>query len=137
MTSLNIRNKRAYVHISKSHSSRESLEVLKQIDEKIPCIQTDNGSEFNKDFHQYCLKNNIKHFFTYPYSPKQNAFIERFNRTLSEEFIVWHRDLMIKGDMETLKTKLKEYLDYYNNRRPHSSLGFLSPMQYLRANLAD
>ena len=53
----------------------------------IKTIQTDNGSEFAKNFHNFCLKENITHYFTYPRSPKMNAHIERFNRTLQEEFI--------------------------------------------------
>lgn len=50
-------------------------------------VQTDNGSEFLGVFDQYCQTHDIPHFFTYPRSPRINGGIERFNRTIQEEFI--------------------------------------------------
>jgi len=55
-------------------------------------IQTDNGSEFEKHFRTYVRKNNIVHFNSYPRRPKENAYVERFNRTLKEQYINWHRE---------------------------------------------
>jgi len=48
-------------------------------------VNTDNGSEFLKNFEQACNKMNIQHFFTYPRTPKMNPLAERFNRTIQEE----------------------------------------------------
>lgn len=57
-------------------------------------IQTDNGSDFAKYFHEACERSHLVHYHTYPRSPKMNAYIERFNRTLSEDFIQQHRGLL-------------------------------------------
>lgn len=63
----------------------------------------------------------------YPHTPKMNAHIERFNRTLEEEFIMWRKHLMVDRDnLEKVNEKLQEYVHYYNTVRPHPSLGFVS-----------
>jgi hypothetical protein len=35
----------------------------------------------------YLKENNLTHFWNYPRSPKSNAYIERFNRTIKEQFV--------------------------------------------------
>ena len=58
-----------------------------------------------------------------------NAHVERFNRTVSEEFIVYHRALL-RDDLITFNTELTEWLEWYNEERPHEALGFLTPLEY-------
>lgn len=62
----------------------EKLELVAPF--KVKAIKTDNGREFLGEFDNYLSKNNIKHYFSYPRTPKSNAYIERFNRTIQEEF---------------------------------------------------
>jgi len=132
VTSINIQTRHVQVLLSKNHTSNPTATLLRKLDNPL-CVQTDNGSEFMKDFHSECLKRNIPHYFTYPCTPKMNAFIERFNRTLEEEFIMWNRRLMMNvTSFETLNIALQEYINYYNTTRPHSSLGYLSPIQYTK-----
>jgi len=50
-------------------------------------IQTDNGSEFHKYFMDYLKERKIKHYWNYPDRPYCNGRIEKFNRTIQEEFI--------------------------------------------------
>ncbi len=57
------------------------------MDGKIENIQTDNGSEFKKYFEQGCNKLNLNHYYSRVRTPRDNPDIERFNRTLQEEFI--------------------------------------------------
>jgi transposase InsO family protein len=57
-------------------------------------VLTDNGSEFKKHFHN-SLAQQQTHWFTYPKTPKMNAHCERFNRTLQEEFVDYHRTDLI------------------------------------------
>ena len=52
---------------------------------KIKAVNTDNGSEFLANFEKFCRDNKVIHFFTYPRSPKMNAVIEKFNRTIQKE----------------------------------------------------
>ncbi len=136
VNAIDIKTRKAFSHLSINHSSKGTREIFKTIDIKIDELQTDNGSEFLDLFHEYCEKHNIKHNFIYPSTPKMNAHIERFNRTLEEEFIKWNRHLMYDRDkIDELKERLKTYIDWYNNERPHTSLGFISPMMYINNNL--
>lgn len=95
----------------------------------IHTIQTDNGGEFMARFHEYVESEDLKHVFTYPHSPKINGVVERFNRTIQEEFI--NRNDEIYYDLEAFQIKLDQYLDWYNYRRPHASLNHVSPMTFI------
>jgi len=101
---------------------------------KIARIQTDNGSEFEKYFREHIEKEKIVHFHNYPRCPKMNAFIERFNRTIQEEFIDWHRQLLADS-LDGFNHKLIDWLLWYNTKRPHWSLGLKSPLQYIISKL--
>ena len=93
-------------------------------------VQTDNGSEFADHFETLCGREGITHFHAYPRSPKMNAEIERFNRTLSEAFISRHRPLLAY-DIEEFSRQLMDWLLWYNSRRPHWSIGLISPLRYI------
>ena len=64
---------------------------------------------------------NLKHNFIYPRCPRINGFIERANRTLQEEFIDLHLNLLSE-DIDEFNRKLMDYLVWYNTERPHESL---------------
>jgi hypothetical protein len=98
---------------------------------KVHTIQTDNGSEFLGDFHDYLESLEIKHFFSYPRSPRINGVIERFNRTFQEEHV--ERTMEWWCDKETATAKLTKYLEWYNLVRPHASLGYQTPMATLNS----
>jgi transposase InsO family protein len=113
-----------------SCNAKSLLEVFRQ-NNLVSVVQTDNGSEFMKDFDHYLSKEKIDHIFTYPHSPKINGVIERFNRTLQEEFVercdsLWH-------DWAKADEKLTKYLNWYNEIRPHQSLKQISPMTFARS----
>jgi transposase InsO family protein len=91
-------------------------------------VQTDNGSEFALHFDRACEKMKLERFHTYPRSPKMNAHVERFNRTLDEEFLKQHRALM-RDDVKGFNDALIDWLLWYNSERPHHSLGLKSPFQ--------
>jgi len=96
---------------------------------KIKAVKTDNGLEFLANFHQYLVKSGIRHYFSYPKTPTSNAYVERFNRTIQEEFVEANLDSF--KDTQIFNQKLMDYLLFYNTIRPHQSLGYLTPMQYL------
>jgi transposase InsO family protein len=97
-------------------------------------IQTDNGSEFYKLFHEACLGLGIKHYWNYPRSPKMNAKIERYNRTIQEEFVDYHLDDMAY-DLNSFNYQLMDYLLWYNTERPHWTLKLKSPLRALLESL--
>ena len=91
LTALDVESKFAFAYAFTSHSSKSAAEFLQTFKAVAPLslthVQTDNGSEFAAHFDVALDQEGIVHFHTYPRSPKQNAEIERFNRTLSEAFI--------------------------------------------------
>lgn len=103
------------------------LEAIAPFETK--AIKTDNGMEFLGDFDAYLNRKGIVHYFSYPRTPKSNAYIERFNRTIQEEFVDEHLDLF--GDMHTFNDKMMDYLIYYNTVRPHKSLNYQTPMGFM------
>lgn len=132
ITAIDVATKYATCVHAGNPSSRKSLELLMKLLAEYPValrvIQTDNGSEFLGVFDQYCQDKSIPHLFTYPRSPRINGGIERFNRTIQEEFIN-RTDSLLLGSNE-ITTALHHYLDWYNEIRPHQSLGYLSPSRY-------
>lgn len=112
--------------------SKESLiEFRRAYNYAVRVIQTDNGSEFLGEFNTYTKQQNIKHEFIYPRSPKINGVVERFNRTIQEEFLV--RQDEISYDKNLFKQKLTNYLIWYNTKRPHQSLNYMTPKDYLNS----
>jgi len=94
--------------------------------------QTDNGQENLGEFDDELLRRNIPHVFSYPRCPKINTYIERYNRTIQEEFI--DNNLDIIHDEKLFNRELADYLIFYNTERPHKSLDLKSPIDYLILN---
>jgi transposase InsO family protein len=138
VTAINTKNRFAFAYTYTNHLSLAASDFIKKLQASAPFpithIQTDNGSEFAYHFRDYLEKQNIIHYHIYPHSPNMNAYIERFNRSLSEEFIKWHR-ATLAHDLLLFNQKLIDYMIYYNTERPHHSLSLLSPLEYIMSNL--
>ena len=123
----------SFAYSTNSHTSKEASFVLRAITKSFPYqIQyalTDNGSEFMKEFEHELQKQSSIHWYTYPRSPKMNAHVERFNRTIQEEFVDWHMDLL--KDPYEFNKKVSDWLVWYNTKRPHKSLNLQSPIQFI------
>ena len=99
---------------------------------KIKKWQNDNGHENLGLFQQRLKQDGIKQVFSYPRCPKINAYVERFNRTLREEFLNVNGILIKeKDDFDKL---LIDWLVYYNSKRPLFSLNLKAPLQYILIN---
>ncbi|WP_281340817.1 integrase core domain-containing protein [Sulfurihydrogenibium sp. YO3AOP1] len=113
-----------------SKNAKDFLEkLIKAIPFEIKGIQTDNGSEFLGEFSKALKKKDIKHYFNYPRYPKGQAYVERMNRTLQDEFIMYYEDYELK-DVYEFNKKMMEYMLWYNIERPHHSLNKKSPIAY-------
>lgn len=136
MCTIDIFTKYALVKRVNTLSSKNAKKTFKAFQEsspsKVHTVQTDNGSEFLANFHKYLEEEDIKHKFIYPRLCKVNGVVERFNRTVQEEFI--KRNDEIYYDLDKFEKKLIKYLYWYNNKRPHYALGYLSPMQFIKSN---
>lgn len=91
-------------------------------------VQTDNGSEFEHHFHRFLKEQNILHYFNYPRHPQSNAHIERFQRTLQEQYVNWSE--YEPHDTKPFNHGLVHWLLWYNTQKPHHSLGRLPPLRY-------
>jgi len=138
VTAIDKESKFAFAYAYKNHSSDATTDFMKKFKSVAPVslthIQTDNGGEFAKHFEVYLEKNNVVHFHTYPRCPQMNGEIERFNRTLSDAFIKRNR-LLLAYDIEAFNHKLIDWLLWYNTRRPHWTLGLVSPLRYIVSTL--
>lgn len=93
-------------------------------------VLTDNGSEFKKHFSEELKKQHLIHYHTYPRMPKMNSHLERFNRTIQEEFIDYHTSKLL--DVADFNRKLMDWLIWYNTERVHYAFdNLLSPMQFM------
>lgn len=91
-------------------------------------IRTDNGPEFtSRSFCLWLMKKGIKHDFIQPGKPTQNAYIESFNGRFREECLNGNFFL----DLEDAQTKIESWRSFYNEVRPHSSLGMKPPRNLL------
>lgn len=124
----------AWCGVSTKLSSRQVIVFFNQFEEEyaaaVKCVQTDNGAEFRGEFERYLLERSIEQIFSYPRSPRINGFVERFNRTIQEEFIDRNRHLL--EDRAMFTTKLNRYLNWYNHQRLHQSLNRQTPATVLR-----
>lgn len=87
----------------------------------------DNGPEFSsRAFLQWAYARKIELHFIDPGKPVQNCFIESFNGRMREECLNenWFRSL------NDARATIAAWKDYYNEARPHSSLGYLTPAEY-------
>jgi transposase InsO family protein len=116
-----------------SKNAKDFFDKLKRVfPYRIKRVQTDNGPEFHRYFKDCLKEQNITHFWNYPSQPYRNGHIEKYNRTIQDEFIDQHTVLL--EDPKTFNHKLMDYLIWYNTKRPHWSLGLLSPVDYLIKN---
>ena len=139
LTAIDVERRFAFAGAYTSHSSASATDFLEKVIKVCPFpvteLQTDNGSEFALRFEEACTTLNLTHFHTYPRTPKMNAHIERFNRTVSEDFICWHKALL-RDDLSAFNEKLVDWLLWYNTVRPHESLGLVSPLRYIVSTLS-
>jgi transposase InsO family protein len=115
-----------------ANTASEFLQVL--VDRtpfKIKAVQVDGGSEFHAEFEECCRQMGIRLFVLPPRSPKLNGCVERANRTHTEDFYeLYHGSWNITDlNLALLQHELK-----YNTRRPHESLGQITPLKFLLNN---
>jgi putative transposase len=96
-------------------------------------IRCDNGSELTSQaFTEWCKAQDIELRFIQPGKPDQNAYIERFNRTYREEVL----SAYLFDSLDEVREITAEWLDRYNEIRPHDALGSLPPARYRERLLA-
>lgn len=106
-----------------------ALEAAMMESGKPRAIASDNGIEFVHEIIRYwAKKNGIELFYIKPGRPVENAFIESFNARLRDECLTRHAF----ESVEEAEEVLEKWRQYYNEERPHSSLGNLSPTEFMK-----
>ena len=135
-TAIDISTRFAFAYAYKSNSSAHGSDFLDKYLKVAPFsikrVQTDNGSEFAKHFDQLCQEKHLDHFFNYPKHPQANGHLERFNRTIQEQFVELYLDFI--DEPADFNLKLMDYLIWYNTEKPHRSIGNLPPLRYYLDN---
>ena len=134
LTAIDVESDFAFALGYRTLSSASAKDFMKKLEDvapfKIVHVQTDNGLEFEKYFRDYLAEKKIVHFHNYPKCPKMNAFVERFNRTIQDQFINWNLR-HLRDNLDHFNRDLIEWLLWYNTKRPHESLGMVSPLRYI------
>ena len=78
------------------------------------------------EFQEWCKGNGTRLLYTQPGCPTQNSYIERFNGTYRRAIL----DAYIFRSIGEVREMTDEWTYYYNNERPHETLGVMPPMKY-------
>ena len=136
VTAVDVHSRYSFALCYLKHNSLCAKDFIQKLEKvfpyKIKAIQTDNGSEFHKYFMQYLEKQKITHYWNYKGKPYKNGHVEKFNRTIQEEFIdqneIWFNNI------KEFNEKMLEWILWYNTKRYHWSLNLMSPVDYLINN---
>jgi len=118
--------------VSTSISGKQVARFLTQLcaerdsPRKVVC---DNGTEFtSKAMFLWSKDTGIKLGFIQPGKPTQNAFVESLNGKFRNECLnrCWFRTL------EEARWEIDQWRNHYNHVRPHSSLGYLPPVEFAK-----
>lgn len=136
LTAIDINTRYSFALAYQKHDSASAKDFFEKLEQIFPyqikAIQTDNGSEFHKYFRDHIQKSKIIHYWNYPGRPYRNGHIEKYNRTIQEEFIDWNESLL--EDTGLFNQKLVDWLINYNTKRRHWGLNLISPVDYLIKN---
>ncbi len=95
-------------------------------------IRMDNGPEYvSQALHQWARDRNIVLCHIQPGKPQQNAYVERYNRTVRHEWLGQYNFTAIT-EVQNFAT---QWLWTYNNERPNMGLGGITPAQKLKRQM--
>lgn len=91
-------------------------------------IRSDNGPEYISNLlKDWAKKNEIILEFIQPGNPQQNAYIERYNKTVRYDWLSQY----IFNSIEQVQNYATQWLWTYNNDRPNMAIGGITPIQKL------
>lgn len=108
-------------------------EVLRRLPFRVHVVQTDNGAEFQSQFHWHLESRDVRHCYIRPRTPRLNGKVERSHRVDDQEFYQLLDQDGISDDIHLFNQKLREWEDYYNYHRPHGALDGETPYERLLA----
>jgi transposase InsO family protein len=133
---IDVISKQVCVHVSSSITAKHGRIAWEKAVATLGlprAVLTDNGSENLGAFAELLQSQQTAHYFARPRTPKDKPHVERFIGTLEREFIQWGGVALDVADQQQL---VDAWLKKYHSFRPHQSLGYLTPDEYL-AKLAS
>ena len=89
-------------------------------------FHSDQGVQYTSYvFREYLRELHIKQSFSAPGNPYDNAVCESFFKTMKKEAIYHH----VYETMDELCATLENYINFYNEKRPHRALNMLTPLE--------
>lgn len=105
----------------------EAFASIKHDLSKIDVFHTDRGNEFKNNAIDGLLDTfSIKRSLSHKGCPYDNAVAEATFKTFKKEFVYQE----VFESIDRLKLELSDYVNWYNRQRLHSSLGYMSPVDY-------
>lgn len=116
--------------LSASLAARAVIEAQTTWGFAISMVQADNGPEYSRYFEQIMKRHDIQTRHSRLHRPNDNAFVERFNRTIQTECIgyYWQKSVPLSRQ----QAMLTAYLEHYNTKRVHLGIQLLTPIQMLQ-----
>src|SRR5258707_6159481 len=102
--------------------------LLDRVPFRVRALQVDGGIEFAAEFEEACQQRELPLFVLPPKSPKLNGHVERSHRTHNEEFYQVHAQ---SDQVPVLNRQLRRWEKIYNCVRPHQSLAYLTPLEFI------
>ena len=125
------------IEVGRSIKAKDVISVLEYLF-MVRCvpkfIRSDNGPEFIADAVKKWLKNRgVETLYIEPGSPWENGYIESFNGKLRDGVL----DREVFYSVKEAKVLVESWRLEYNNRRPHSSLGYMTPAVFAASCIAS
>jgi len=126
-------------HELRQHMEEFDIEItiqraLEKYPTSKPRIISDNGPQYiSKDFAKYLRFVQLQHIRTSVAYPQSNGKIERYHRTIGEECL--RKKSLI--NLDDARKQIADFIDFYNTKRLHSSLYYLTPEDFLMDRVED
>lgn len=118
------------IEVDTSLSAKRVIRTLEQVIDwrgKPLYIRVDNGPEYtSKEFELWAREQQITIQYIQPGKPMQNGFIERFNGSYRKEIL----DAYVFFELNEVRQLTENWIELYNNHRPHEALGNLTPVEW-------
>ena len=113
------------------------LPVYKRFNIPLDRILTDNGKEYTThwpkakhEYEKFLKQNRIRHTKIKPRTPQSNGIVERFNRTLLEEFYQITMMKKVYSSLDQLQDDLDKFIYYYNFKRTNQGYRLKGKIPY-------